>query len=94
MVHATTQGTLKTWDQVKDVKNKVHIVYEFIYMKYSEQEKFTETKTQISGLREWTKRRMEGDFFLQSDGSVMEQDSDDALIFVNELKATELCILK
>ena len=40
--------------------------------------KFMETKTQISGLRERTKWGMEGDFFLRSDGSVMEQDSDDA----------------
>lgn len=54
-----------------------------------------ETKTQVNGLREWTKWEMESDFFLWSDGSVMEQDSADACLhFVSELKATELFILK
>ena len=37
-----------------------------------------ETKTQINSLREWTKWGMESDFFLWSDDSVTEQDSEDA----------------
>lgn len=80
---------------MKEIKNKSsHSVWVYLY-KVFRTGKFMETKTQVNGLREWTKWEMESDFFVWSDGSVMEQDSADACLhFVSELKATELFILK